>query len=84
MLDCDNPPHIQCQDHETVDAQEYHSAHRKGLDLLKKKLSSCYFQMLVYRQSHISDDAYKGFQRPEDRCHKINIVSNLFNHQAKK
>lgn len=55
MLDCDNHSEIQCQDHDTNDVRVYHSGHHKGLNLLERRLSSGYFQMLVYPQSHIFD-----------------------------
>lgn len=57
MLDCDNHPEKQCQDHDANDVQVYHSDHRRGLSLLRKQLSSGYYQMLVYPQSHIFDGA---------------------------
>lgn len=54
--DCDNHLEIQYQDPERVYVQVYHSVHHKGQVHLKMQLSSDYFHVLEYPQSHIFDD----------------------------
>jgi flavin reductase (DIM6/NTAB) family NADH-FMN oxidoreductase RutF len=55
MWDCDNHHQIQCQDHEIVDAQVYHSDHHKDQALLKMQLSFYHYHLLECPQEHIFD-----------------------------
>lgn len=55
MLVDDNLPEIQCQDHEIIDGQVYHSGHHRDQDHLRMMLSFDYYQMPGYLQGHTSD-----------------------------